>query len=172
VPDSPTQGNKSRPPLLCPSNHEELLALMQGDTPELFPFCRELAAYLLLAFSLWPNDQERLLDAARIYSGALNYHIAQTPKNRIFRGGMEGREKVRFGRLFPTSDLKSFNRIFFERIGSQKSLLFCPSVKQFRRDLIDRTEDLKMVHDVIEFLIKAATVLPSKLRSQVSPTRR
>jgi hypothetical protein len=165
VPDSPTQGNKSRPSLLCLSNHEELLALMQGDTPEIFPFCRELAAYLLLAFSLWPNDQQRLFDAARIYSGALNYHVAQTPKNRIFRGGTERREVVRFGRLFPASDLKSFNRIFFERIGGQKSLLFCPSVNQFNSDLIDRIEDLKIVHDVIKFMIKAAKVLPSKLRS-------
>jgi hypothetical protein len=83
VPDSPTQGNKSRPTLLCPSNHEELLALMQGDTPGLFPFCRELAAYQLLAFSLWPDDQQRLLDAARIYSGALNYHSPNSKTSNI-----------------------------------------------------------------------------------------
>ena len=157
----------SKPPLalLGLSNVDDLLALMQGDTPELFPFCREVAAYLLSAFSLWPNDQQRLLDAARIYSGALNYHIAQTPKNHVFRGGTEGREWVIFGRLFPAAELKSFNRIFFERIDGPKSLLFCPSVNQFRRDLVDRTEDLKIVHDVIEFLIKAAKVLPPKLRS-------
>jgi hypothetical protein len=78
---------------------------------------------------------------------------------------MEGHDEVVFGRLFPTTDLKSFNRIFFESIGGQTSLLFCPSVNQFRRDLVDRTEDLKIVHDVIGYMIKTSRVLPSKLRS-------
>lgn len=149
------------------SNVENLLALMQGETAELFPFCRELASYLLLVVSLWPNNQQRLLDAARLFSGALNYHVARAPKGLTFRDGdsVGGYERVTFGRIFSAAKLKTFNRMFFERIGGLESLLFCPSIKQFHCDICDRTKELKIVHDVIEFLIKAARVLPSNFRS-------
>lgn len=102
-----------------------------------------------------------------IVSGALNYHVIRTSKDRMFRDGdaVRGYEDVAFERVFPAAKLVSFNSIFFERIGGLGSLLFCPSIEQFRCDILDRTKELKIVHDTIEFLIKAAKVLPPKLRS-------
>lgn len=164
---STKRANKSHPALRGLSNIEQLLALVEGETPELFPFCRELASYLLLVVSLWPNNQHRLLDAARIFSGALNYHMIHTSKDRTFRDGdaVSGYEDVAFECVFPAIKLVSFNSIFFERIGGLESLLFCPSIEQLRCDIRDRTKELKIVHDTIEFLIKAAKILPPKLRS-------
>ena len=150
-PDPTKRASKSDAVLSGLSTIEELLALTDGKIPELFPFCRELASYLLLVLSLWPNDQQRLLDAARIFSGALNYHMAHTPKDRTFPNGdsLSGYEDVAFERVFPAGELEPFNRTFFDRIGGLESLLFCPSMRQFRRDICDRSEELKIVHDIV-----------------------
>ena len=65
--DFTSQAEQWREALRGLSNVEDLLASMQGETAESFPFCRELASYLLLVVSLWPNDRQRLLDAAGFF---------------------------------------------------------------------------------------------------------
>jgi hypothetical protein len=143
------------------SSIKELLNLICGES-EPFPFCRELALYLLLVASIWPDNKDRLLTAGRIFSAALNFHVAHTPVDRTFR---VGGEEVVFGDVFPAICLDEFNKVFFDRIGGRESVLFCPSIGQFHRDVWNRVNELLIVHDVIHFLVKAATVLPPKLRS-------
>ena len=59
------------------STVDELIDRLTGDERSAFPYEQELTLYVLLVASLWPNDHERLLAAARIFSGALNFHFSR-----------------------------------------------------------------------------------------------
>jgi hypothetical protein len=146
------------------SSLTKLLDFVSDEIREPFPFARELAWYMLLVASFWPNDQNRLLAAARLFSGILNFHIARIPAERRFTFGGE---VVVFGSVFAKDDLKTFNAEFFEHIGGHEALLFSPSWDSFYLDTWNETYQLMMLHDVIHYLIKAASIdaLPSKLRS-------
>jgi hypothetical protein len=134
------------------SSIKELLLLIGADS-ETFPFCRELALYLLLIASIWPDNKDYLLTAGRIFSAALNFHVARTPVDRMVRFGDD---EVVFGDAFPAKGLDEFNKKFFNRIGGPESVLFCPSIEQFHRNVWKRANELLIVHDVIHFLVKAA----------------
>jgi hypothetical protein len=125
-----------------------LLAKSRGRKNPAFPFEQELAIYLLLIFSLWPNDRDRLLAAAKIFSGAINLHLSP---------GLNG-EDVNGQR--PARGLSRFNRVFFSTIGGWPSLLACPSAAQFHREVWSRVNELAMTHDVVEFMLKAGRVSP------------
>ena len=127
----------------------------QTESRTAFPFQRELALFLLLIASIWPGDLGRLIVAARIFSGALNFHISPHRKNRMFV-----RKRHRFHQEFTSEKLNLFNKVFFARIGGLESLLFCQSVEEFHCELWARTNELAMMHDVIEFLIKTARYFP------------
>jgi hypothetical protein len=137
------------------SSADELLAQLSSNAPPPFPFARELALYLLLVVSIWPDDPSRLLTAARIFSGALNFHVSRVRKDRVFT--ISGRS-TRFHRVFTHAKVARFNKEFFEKIGGPQSLLFCQSAEDFYRDLWKRANDLMMVHDVIEYLVKTSTL--------------
>src|SRR5690348_6257588 len=83
-----------------------------------FPVQLALALYLLLIASLWPGDPDRLLIAARIFSGALNFLKLVKPLDRAY----------------VANEIGIFNRLFFSKIGDSESLLFCPSAKEFYRE--------------------------------------
>jgi hypothetical protein len=87
---------------------------------------------------------------------------SRTPVDRMVR---VGDDEVVFGDAFPAKGLDEFNKKFFNRIGGPESVLFCPSIEQFHRNVWKRANELLIVHDVIHFLVKAAKVLPPKLRS-------
>jgi hypothetical protein len=117
------------------------------DPQTKFPFQRELALYLLLIASLWPGNVDRLLVAARIFSGALNFRIS---------GSRKSSKLMKRDSAYSASKLDVFNRVFFPRIGGSESLLFCPSTEEFYREVWAYINELAMIHDVIEFLIKTA----------------
>jgi hypothetical protein len=62
----------------------------EGDPKTHFPFQRELALYLLLLASLWPGDTNRLLVAARIFSGALNFRVSGSGKRSKLMKPLDG----------------------------------------------------------------------------------
>ncbi len=134
------------------STVEELIDKLIPNRSVAFPFERELALYLLLIASLWPNDHERLLAAARIFSGALNFHLSRVRADSTARS----EEYAVFFRELSERNVKSFNESFFSKIGGPLSLLICPSVNEFYRTLLQQVEDLAMVHDVIEYLVKSS----------------
>jgi hypothetical protein len=117
------------------------------DPKTQFPFQRELALYLLLIASLWPGNVDRLLVAARIFSGGLNFRLSGSGKSP---------KLMKRGGPYSASNLGVFNRAFFSRIGGPESLLFCPSSEEFYREIWAHINDLAMMHDVIEFLVKTA----------------
>ena len=97
------------------STVEELMARAAGERSVGIPFEKELALYLLLIASLWPNDRERLITAARLFAGALNWSVA----NQLHKG----QTYLQFRKRFPRSKLMSFNQTFFRRIGGPYSLI-------------------------------------------------
>jgi hypothetical protein len=63
------------------SSIKELLDLICGES-EPFPFCRELALYLLLVASIWPDDKDRLLTAGLPNrSRAIGFAVSARPRN-------------------------------------------------------------------------------------------
>jgi hypothetical protein len=132
------------------STAEELMARAAGEGSIGIPFEQELALYLLLIASLWPNDRERLITAARLFAGALNWSVA----NQLHRS----RTYLEFRKQFPRSKLMSFNETFFQRIGGPYSLIFCKNVNQFHEDVWNRIGELTVLHHVIEFLFKSSAL--------------
>ena len=128
---------------------EELLGKLCLASPT-FPFERELCRYLLFIYSLWPDDKRRLLDGARIFSASLNYHAAH-PTLRV-----------------SANELRKFNAHVFDRIGGQKSMLFCQSSVNYHWDVWGRIGDLMMLHDVIEYIIKFCVIWPEMASSKVA----
>lgn len=108
-----------------------------------FPFERELVLYLLMISSIWPDNKERLLEAARIFCSGLNYHL-----NRSRRSSA----------VTKTKQLEEFNQKFFAKIGGAQSLLACAGVKDFYFAVWNRINELAMAHDVLEYLIKTASL--------------
>lgn len=134
------------------STIEKLLSKLAGDSYEAFPFERELALYLLFIIAIWPDKPERLITAARLFSGGLYFNHRTKPHVR-------GRLTA-FARQYSHSQLKLFEDRFFETIGGPKSLLFCQSAEEFHKDVWGRLGELAAVHDVIEFLIKVSDLVP------------
>jgi hypothetical protein len=122
---------------------------------EALPYERALALYLLLIASLWPDDNDRLVTAARIFAGALNFHVCSVPKNQAFRAGDI---ECGFHETFPKADVEKFNRLFFTRIGGQHSLLFTQSLQGFQHDLWEQVAGLMMIHDVLEYLVMTSSL--------------
>jgi hypothetical protein len=134
---------------------------LKRSANEKFPFERELALYLLFIVSIWPNDCDRLLTAARIYSGAINLNDATvTRKLKVYYD----RDVFVSHDVFSKSRLRQFNRMFFETIGGPFSLLFTPSIPEFQGMVRRRLDELLIVHDVIKFML-GASVVTSKLNS-------
>jgi hypothetical protein len=89
-----------------------------------------------------------LLVAARIFSGALNFRVSGSGKHSKLMKPLY--------RAYSVSNLAEFNQVFFSRIGGPESLLLCPSTEVFHREIWAHINELAMMHDVIEFLIKTA----------------
>jgi hypothetical protein len=132
------------------STTQELMVRAAGEGSSGIPFEKELALYLLLIASLWPDDRDRLLTAARLFAGGLNWSVENQPHRR--------QKYLEFRKQFPRSKLISFNETFFQRIGGPYSLVFCKSVSQFHEDVWNRIGELTVLHDVIEFLFKASAL--------------
>jgi len=133
----------------CFTNANDLqLGLAQENEKLEFPFQRELMVYLLLVSSLWPNAQDRLLTAARIFSAALNFHIN--------RGSFRRARRTELRRYFAESKVQLFNKRLFKSIGGQESMLFCQSSQDFHADIWRRIADLTMIHDVIDYILKTS----------------
>jgi hypothetical protein len=135
----------------------DLMDRLSDDRPEAFPYERELALYLLLIASVWPNDNQRLVTAARIFAGALNFHVSNVPTNRVFDVGGTG---FTFHENFPRAKVEAFNDILFAKIGGPQSLLFSQSLEDFHRDLWKQVADLTIIHDVIEYIVKTSSLFP------------
>jgi hypothetical protein len=140
------------------STLDELIDKLDEKSAELFPFQRELAVYLLLIASLWPDDKQRLLTAARLFAGALNFHCPNISVE--VSGGVQGK----FRRQFQTADVQLFDERFIAKLGGLQSLLFCASIENFHSDIWKRVADLTVIHDVIEYLVKVS-LLRRKLSS-------
>jgi hypothetical protein len=135
------------------STVEELTDKLPSNGVPAFPYERELALYLLLVASLWPKDRKRLLTAARIFSGALNFHFSRA------RGDGTSTSSKKYAvlpRELSSADIHSFNESFFARIGGPLSLLFCPSIEESHRALWKQVGELTMIHDFVEYLFKSS----------------
>jgi hypothetical protein len=139
------------------SSAEELLAQLSGSAAPPFPFAHELALYLLLIASIWPNNPARLLTAARLFSAALNFHDSTVNKKHVVR--MLDRY-IAVGRVISHRSVVDFNRAFFDRIGGAQSILFTQSADDFHSELWKSLKGLDMVHDVIEYILKASALSP------------
>jgi hypothetical protein len=121
------------------STVDELIDRLTGGERSAFPYEQELTLYLLLVASLWPNDHERLLAAARIFSGSLNFHFSlwrQTKEWLLDPSGADScKDEINWSR---EEEINSFNEKFFINIGGLTSLLFSPSVDDFHRDVRKR----------------------------------
>jgi hypothetical protein len=133
----------------------DLINKLSDNSTEAFPYERELALYLLLVASLWPGDDARLVTAARIFAGALNFHVSNVPPNRVFN---EGDSEFVFHKEFQRAKIEVFNDVFFTKIGGPQSLLFSQSLEEFHHDLWKQVADLTMIHDVMEYLIKTSSL--------------
>jgi hypothetical protein len=131
------------------STVQELIARAAGEGSISVPFEKELALYLLLIASLWPNDRERLVTAARLFAGALNWSAENELQSRAYWN---------FRERFPQTSLQSFNQKLFKQIGGPYSLIFCENANQFHDDVWSRIGELTVLHDVIEFLFKASAL--------------
>jgi hypothetical protein len=150
----------SKPTSVLPESLSSTTRLIDRLMPaavEAFPFERELALYLLLVGAVWPNDRHDLLTAARIFSGSVNFHASNLGPNIVFT---YQDQKLRFHREFSTRKIALFNESFFDKIGGQNSLLFTRSAIDFHRDLKQQLTELLMMHDVIDFLLKASVASP------------
>jgi hypothetical protein len=139
------------------STVDELIGRLTRDHRPIFPYEKELVLYLLLIASLWPNDYERLLTAARLFSGALNFHFSRAPKDMYRRARLLRRKLSR-------KKINFFNKHFFVRIGGPPSLLFCPSVERFHRDVWERIAELTIILDFTEYIFKSS-ILSKKICS-------
>ena len=140
---------------------EKLIDRLKPDAVQAFPFESELSLYLLLVAALWPSDENRLATAARIFSGAVNFYSSAVNPNAVFT--YDG-ERFRFGSEFSKRKVATFNESFFEELGGLNSLLFTQSANEFHNDLRARTGDLFMMHDVVDYLLKAS-LLSARLTS-------
>jgi hypothetical protein len=98
------------------------LILRQIESRAKFPFQRELALFLLLIASIWPRDDERLLAAARIFSGALNFYVSHRDSTRL-------RKHSSFYRELTSEKLDQFNKLFFAKIGDKIACCFAKAVR-------------------------------------------
>lgn len=137
------------------SGIEQLMTRLNSSSREAFPFERELAFYLLFIAAIWPDKPDTLLTAARIFSGALNVHAATLNRHVGLRHQGVALE---FSGTFELSRLGQFNQRLFRDIGGPYSLLFTTSVDDFQRMVANRVHDLLMLHDVVDFLLKASFV--------------
>jgi hypothetical protein len=135
------------------STVEELMDKLPSNGVPAFPYERELALYLLLVASLWPKDRERLLTAARIFSGALNFHFSRARGDGT---STSSKKYAVLGRELSSANIDSFNESFFARIGGPLSLLFCPSIEESHRALWKQVGELTMKHDFVEYLFKSS----------------
>lgn len=131
-----------------------LLGKASGQIPATFPFEQELSAFLLLTKSIWPSDRKRLLEAARIFCGAVNYLIGS--HCATLRSKLPSSAETDY----TLKNLESFNQKFFDRIGGKLSLLASSSAASFHREMWSRVNELLTVHDVIEFMTKARALSP------------
>src|SRR4051812_12198210 len=63
------------PPLVCLSGFkttDDLLRRLDLDEVA-FPFEKELSLYLLFITSIWPDDEERLVTAARLFGATVTF---------------------------------------------------------------------------------------------------
>ena len=137
------------------SSIERMITRLQSPAKEFFPFERELTLYLLLIASIFPDAPARLLTAARIFSGALNLHARIQGQNANFR---YREHKLKFHDAFTKRRLSKFNKIFFREIGDWPSLLFTPSASEFHDAVTRRLGELQMLHDTINYILKASTL--------------
>jgi hypothetical protein len=95
---------------------DDLLLRLEGAAfPPRFAFEKELTLYLLFVSSIWPGDNQRLEQAARIFGGTINFIAGKAQGN--------GTSSIRPG------EQGSFNKNFFYKVGGLESLLFCPSAR-------------------------------------------
>ena len=139
------------------SNIQNLLDRLMPSATEAFPFERELALFLLLVAALWPDDRQSLLTAARIFSVRIEFSCFKFEVECSF---YLSRVQLNFNREFSKKKLDLFNKLFFNKIGGPNSLLFTRSVDDFHRDLRQRLAELLMMHDVINYLLKASIISP------------
>jgi hypothetical protein len=117
------------------STVERLLVKSSSAYQPRFPYERELARYLLLVSSLWPENAERRDEAARIFAGAIN-----------------------IDRRLAGSSVKRFNAEFFDTLGGLPSLLHTKSSAEFHKEMVETIADLSMLHDVLEFVMKSSLI--------------
>ena len=138
---------------------------LQSLAKESFPFERELALYLLLVAAIFPDQPERLLTSARIFSGALNLHAKQTDRKAQFK---YQDQQLKFHDVFTNDRIDDFNQRFFQKIGGWPSLLFTPSASEFYDLVSHRINELKIFHDTISFMLKASIASPKLSSSKLA----
>ena len=143
------------------STVDDLIGKLSRDRRPAFPYERELALYLLLIASIWPGDRERLLAAARIFSGALNFHISRAQEDAA---SSASRRYLALRQKLSPSEINSYNENFFVKFGGPQSLLFSPSVEAFHRDLWKRIAELTLIHDFAEYIFKSS-ILSKRISS-------
>ena len=134
------------------------LWLVRKNKKQQFPFQRELALYLLLTASFWPNEPDRLLTAARIFAAALNFHFKRHAFKFKPRAVEDSIVDNKFRRYFSGPRIESFNERFFKGIGGQESILFCQSAGEFHSDLRDEICRATMIHDVFDYILKMSSL--------------
>jgi len=139
------------------STDQRLIERLMPNDREAFPFERELALYLLLICSLWPGDRQKLIIAARVFCGALNYHKANVARDALFSYQFGHFD---FHRHYSAKKVASFNKLLFEEVGGPMSLWLTPDAREFHHEVRERLTELAMMHDVIDYLVKASIISP------------
>jgi hypothetical protein len=122
---------------------DELLRRLEGRAPPpRFAFEKEFALYLLFVASIWPDNRQRLVDAARLFGGTINYVAAKN--------------NTRISKLAQ----KSFNTRLFSKVGGVESLLFCPAINDFHQDVHNRLNELAPLHDVVDLIFRLTVIAP------------
>jgi hypothetical protein len=142
-------------------------ALLNTD-PEKFPFQRAMALYCLLVISILTDGSDGIIDytpaakakeAARILCGMFNFYTNFDSKTQI---ADEFTEKI------PATAVKTLNERFFEPNGGLSSLTYTTRADTFFVHLWERYHARLMMHDVIEFLLKASISFPEAASAEIA----
>jgi hypothetical protein len=140
---------------------------------EEFPFQKAIALYCLFIRSIWTEEREehplgtppqKAREAARLLCGIFNFLMDNPPRGPIKING----ESKPYDVWISDNEVHSLNEKFFRLHGGLSSLTWTARADTFFAEVWEQYHSNLMMHDVIEFLLKASISFPEATRSDIA----
>ena len=136
-----------------------LIQTLLSTDKEKFPMQKAIALYCLFVFSIWTKEEDiaqftredKAREAARLLCGLINFFEQRKKAKDILRYVMSERE------------VGELNSNFFRHNGGFPSLTWTTRADRFFEQIWEAYHATLIMHDVIEFLLKASINLPGAL---------